>query len=60
EVAGWTREMVKRRISKMTDNLKRLERAETLESVVFTGTGRQGFTQGRFRSSVDRAPFVLH
>lgn len=37
-MAGWTGEMVERRISKMTDNLKRLERAETLERVVFTGT----------------------
>ncbi len=36
-MAGWTAEMVERRIRKMVENLKRLERGEALERVVFTG-----------------------
>lgn len=39
-MAGWTGEMVERRIQKMVDNLKRLERGEALERVVLTGTGK--------------------
>jgi len=43
-LAGWTGEMVGRRIRRMVENLKRLERGEALERVVFTGAWTGGRT----------------
>lgn len=45
-LAGWTAEMVERRIRKMAENLKRLERGEALERVVLTGAWTGSRTNG--------------
>jgi len=37
-MAGWTEETIERRIKRMVENLKRLERGEPLERVVFIGS----------------------